>query len=310
MNPRTAAETRTPQTARSSGPVAAPYRWLSVVVVAAGVGFWLSVRSTPLPGSEALTAEDGVDVAALLCFGALGAELLRRQRAIGLGWALLALAGLQAVNSLLAGLGDAATDGEIPTSVAARLAWMLADTAFIASFFLLVYAPLALFPTGRLPSRWWRWLPCLAGAGIVAMALSTLLAPGNVDDDNPATGHNPFGVDALADVANALEVVATALLVLTLVGSVAAYGIRWFRYQGRRRRQLAWFSAGAAAMVAGMVTDLGDSLLVELVSALVIFGTLLGGMAWPLLGPLGAEAEREDLLTRDSLPTPNDPQPN
>ena len=95
------------------------------------------------------------------------------------------------------------------------------------------------------------------------MAVSILLAPGNVDDDNPATGPNPLGVDALGGVTDALEIVAAVLLVLTLAGSVAAYGVRWFRYRGPRRRQLAWFSAGAVAMVVGMVTELGDSLLVE-----------------------------------------------
>ena len=40
-------------------------------------------------------------------------------------------------------------------------------------------------------------------------------------------------------------------------------------------------------MVLGMVTDLGGSVLVEVAAALAIFGTLLVGMAWPLLGPLG-----------------------
>ncbi len=206
---------------------------------------------------------------------------------------------LQGVNYLLAGIGDAITDGEVPTSAAARLAWMLSETAFVASFFLLLYAPLALFPTGRLPSRRWRWVGYVAATGTITMALSILLAPGYLDDDNPATGPNPLGVDALGGVTDALEIVAAALLALTLAGSLAAYGVRWFRYRGPRRLQLAWFSAGAVAMVVGMVTELGDSLLVEVVSALVIFGTLLGGMGWPLLGPLGAEAERADLLAQE-----------
>jgi hypothetical protein len=288
----------------------APYIWVSLAVVVAGLGFVLSVRSVPLPGAEPITAEDAVDLVALLSFGVLGAELLRRNRAAGLAWALMWLAGLQAINSLLAGLGDAITDGQMPTSVAARLAWMLSETAFVASFFLLLYAPLALFPTGRLPSRRWRWLGYVAAVGTMSMALSLLLAPGNVDDDNPGTGPNPLGVDALGGLADVLEIAAGGLLMLTLAGSVTAYGIRWFRYRGPRRRQLAWFSAGVVAMVVGMVTELGDSTLVELLTALMIFGTLLGGMAWPLLGPLGAEAERADLLTPEGRTTPGGPRPS
>ena len=306
MDPRTASDTRTLRPARAIGPAGAPYIWLALAVIGAGLGYLLSVRSAPLPGAEPRTAEDAVDLVALLSFGVLGAELLRRKRATGLGWALMLLAALQAVNALLAGLGDAITDGQTPTSAVARLAWMLSDTAFIASFFLLVYAPLALFPTGRLPSRRWRWLTWVAVVGTVTMALSIILAPGDVDDDNPATGPNPLGVDALGGVTDALEVVAAVLLALTLAGSVAAYGVRWFRYRGPRRRQLAWFSAGAVAMVVGMVTELGDSVLVEVLMALLIFGTLLGGMAWPLLGPLGAEAERADLVTPEGRTSPED----
>ncbi|MBA2956156.1 hypothetical protein GON03_17585 [Nocardioides sp. MAH-18] len=305
MNPRATAEVCAPQAARPPQSAGAPYLLLAVAFVAATLGFLLSVRSAPLPGSEALTAEDAVDLVALLSFGVLGAELLRRKRAAGLGKALLLLAGLQTANYLSAGVGDAITDGEMPTTTAARLAWMVADTAFIASFFLLLYAPLALFPTGRLPSRRWRWLPAVAGTGTAALVLSILLAPGSVDDDNPATGPNPLGVDALAGATDLLEIVGAVLLALTLAGSVAAYGIRWFRYRGPRRRQLAWFSAGALTMVVGMLIELGNSLLVEVLSALVIFGTLLGGMAWPLLGPLGAKADLADIATTQRSAAPD-----
>jgi hypothetical protein len=311
MDPTTAApETRTTQPGNAIRPSGAPYIWLALAAVAAGTGFLLSVRSAQLPGAEALTVEDAVDLVALLAFGVLGAELLRRKRATGLGWALILLAALQGVNYLLAGIGDAITDGQVPTSVAARLAWMLSETAFIASFFLLLFAPMALFPTGRLPSRRWRWLGFVVTAGMTTMALSVLLAPGSMNDDNPAAGPNPLGVDALGGIADALEIGAAGLLALTLAGSVAAYGIRWFRYRGARRRQLAWFSAGVVAMVVGMVTELGDSVLVEVLSALVIFGTLLGGMAWPLLGPLGTEAERADLLTAGGGKSPDGPPPS
>ena len=61
-------------------------------------------------------------------------------------------------------------------------------------------------------------------------------------------------------------------------------------------------------MVVGMVTELGDSVLVEVVTAVVIFGTLLAGMAWPLLGPLGAQAERADLLEAASGQTRDRPE--
>jgi hypothetical protein len=264
-----------------------PYTWVALFVIGAGLGLGLTLTSEELPGAEPRTVEDVVDVACLLLFGVLGAELLRRGIADGLGRALLLIGGLEAVNCLLAGIGDALADGRTPPSAVSRLCSMGAEAAFIGTFFLLIYAPLALFPTGRLPSRRWRWLTWGAGAGVGAMSLSILLAPGPVDEDNPATGTNPVGADALGGLVDALELAGAALLALTMVGGVAAFVVRWVCYRGVRRRQLAWFTAGAAMIVAGLVTDIGGSVAVEVAMAIAIFGTLLVGMAWPLLGPLG-----------------------
>jgi len=47
-------------------------------------------------------------------------------------------------------------------------------------------------------------------------------------------------------------------------------------------------------MVTGFVADLGGSVAVEVLMALAIFGTLLVGMGWPLLGPLGRAAAHLD----------------
>jgi hypothetical protein len=276
----------------------APYGWAALSIVVAGLGVGLSLTSPQLPGAEPRTVEDVVDVVCLLLFGVLGAELVRRGTALGLGRALMLLGGIEALNCLFSGIGDVLADGRTPSAVS-QLFSMAAEVAFIGTFFLLIYAPLALFPTGQLPSPRWRWLTWTAGGGVGVMSLSILLAPGPLDEDNPATGTNPLGVDALGGLADALEMVAGALLALTMVGGVAAFVFRWVRYRGARRRQLAWFTAGAATIVVGMVTDFGGSVAVEVATALAIFGTLLGGMAWPLLGPLArtvaAESERKPL---------------
>jgi Na+-transporting NADH:ubiquinone oxidoreductase subunit NqrD len=274
-------------------PVRSPYGWVALSIVGAALGTGLSLSSEQLPGAEPRTLEDFVDVVCLLLFGVLGAELVRRSIATGLGRALMLLGGLEAVNCVLAGASDALADGRTPPSALSQLCSMGAEVAFIGTFFLLIYAPLALFPTGRLPSRRWRWLSWCAAAGVGSMSLSILLAPGPLDDDNPAAGANPLGVDALGGVTDALELAAAALLALTLAGGVAAFVVRWVRYRGIRRRQLAWFTAGATTMVIGMVTEFGGSVAVEVATALAIFGTLLVGIGWPLLGPLGRAVSTE-----------------
>jgi hypothetical protein len=285
-------------------PIMSPYTWIALAAVGATLGFLLSLTSTPLPGAEQLTLEDGVDLACLLLFGVLGAELLRRGIAEGLGRALMLLGALEAVNYLLGGIGDALTNGQSPPPAAAQLCSLGSEVAFIATFVLLIYAPLALFPTGHLPSPRWRPLPWVPTAGVVAAAFSVFLTPGPVDEDNPATGQNPLGSDALEGLAGALEIAAAVLLFLTVAGGLAAFVVRWVQYRGPRRRQLAWFTAGVATMLIGLVTDNGGSLTVEVATALAIFGTLLFGMAWPLLGPLGREVvDSESSMLKPSAST-------
>jgi hypothetical protein len=260
----------------------------------AAIGLWLSVTSTSLPGAETMTLEDVVDMVCLLLFGFLGAELLRRDIAAGLGRALVLLGGLQGVNYLIAGIGDAAADGHDQASLLAGLCSVAADVVFIGTFFLLIYAPLALFPTGRLPGPRWRWLTWAALLGFLAIAVSIVFAPGPVDEDNPATGVNRLGVESLGDLTSALEVVGGVLLAVTLAGGIAAFVVRWIRYRGARRSQLACFTAGVVTLAIGMVTDFGGTVVVEVATALAIFGTLLVGMGWPLLGPLGRKALAEE----------------
>lgn len=280
--------------ARTAPPRWSPYGWMTAASGCAVVGLWLSVTSTPLPGAEPMTVEDPVDMVCLLLFGFLGAELLRRGIAEGLGRALVLMGALQGANYLLAGIGDAVTDGHEHAPVVAQLCGIGAEVLFVGTFFLLLYAPLALFPTGCLPGLRWRWLTWAAVLGFLTMAVSIVFAPGPVDEDNPATGTNPLGLEDLGGLTDSLEIVGAVCLAITLVGGIAAFVVRWVRYRGARRRQLAWFTAGVATLAIGMVTDLGGTVLVEVATALAIFGTLLVGMGWPLLGPLGSKALAEE----------------
>jgi hypothetical protein len=204
------------------------------------------------------------------------------------------LAGLVSIEYLLAGLADAVADGASQAPTVARLLNLSGQATFIATFFLMVLAPLLLFPTGTLPTPRWRWTVWTASAGAAASVLSVLIAPGLVDEDVPAWGDNPLGVEALSGLVSALEGAGLALGLVTLLGGLAAFAVRWIRYRGPRRRQLAWFSVGVSTMLLGLITEFGGSVLVEVATALAIFGTLLVGMGWPLLGPLGRAADAQD----------------
>jgi len=60
-----------------------------------------------------------------------------------------------------------------------------------------------------------------------------------------------------------------------------------------------WFVAGFAPMVVGLFTDLGGSPVAEVISALVIFGGLLCGMAWALLGAPGNHVAQQARQTSE-----------
>jgi hypothetical protein len=271
---------------------------LAGMTVAAATGFWLSLSSPEIAGTESLTVEDAVDTAAFVLFGVLGAVLLVRRRAPGLGAALLVMAGAICLDYLLSGLADALADGRVDPSATARALNVASEAAFVVAFFLLALAPLLLFPTGRLPSRRWRPIGAAALTGVVVSVLSVLLAPGPVDEDVPGWGQNPLGLEAASGLVDALEVAGMLLLAASMLAGLAAYVTRWVRYRGARRRQLAWFGVAVAVQVVGLVVDTnGKSVVLEVALALTIFGGLLWGIGWPLLGPLGDRAEDGDRLT-------------
>lgn len=274
-------------------PLRSPYAWMALAAAGAAAGLTLSLQSQSVPGTVPLTVEDFIDAVCLLLFGFLGAALLVRRRAEGLARALLLIGTFIALDYLLHGVADALARSDSPPSAAARLCNLAGEAAFIATFLLLVFAPLSLFPTGRLPSRRWQPLTWVCGVGLLVSVLALLLTPGPVDADVPAWGDNPIGLESLPQVPDALELAGGMLFAITMLGGLSAFVTRWIRYRGLRRRQMAWLTLGATTMLVGIMVDVGGSELFQVLLALAIFGTLLAGMTWPLLGPLGRAAENE-----------------
>ena len=148
------------QTAADHHPERAYAAVLAAMAVAAAAGFWMSLTSRDMPGSEALTLEDGVDVVGIMLFGVLGIALVARDRASGLGRALVLMASMIALDYFLHGLADAIAGGHTTPPAAARILNIAGESAFVVAFFLLALSPLFLFPTGRLPSPRWRCPGC------------------------------------------------------------------------------------------------------------------------------------------------------
>ena len=125
--------------------------------------------------------------------------------------------------------------------------WLLPIIIGLSVFFIL------LFPTGRLPSRRWRWLMWLTVAFILVGAISEAFSPGPVD--GLGTIRNPLGIEGFSNVYTAIlfNMVPTVLL----VAAASSVFVRLRRAIGVERQQIKWFAYAAAATVIGLVLAYG-----------------------------------------------------
>jgi hypothetical protein len=126
--------------------------------------------------------------------------------------------------------------------------------AWIASWLLPVYSGLQvfyllLFPTGRLPSRRWKWLAWLTVAFILAgVILSAFSSGAYLGSLGPI--RNPLGIEGFTNVYKALLYTVSPLLFAAVALSLL---MRLRRAVGVERQQLKWFAYAAAIFAVGIV---------------------------------------------------------
>jgi signal transduction histidine kinase len=136
-----------------------------------------------------------------------------------------------------------------------------------------------LFPTGRLPSRRWRWVLWIGAVGILlftgAFAVSTETELGL---------RNPF-FDLGPDMLGPLFGIGSSIYLVAVLASLASLVVRFRRARGDERQQLRWFAA-AVVLVAFFITlsFIGEFLLRELVvfKRAAAVGALLSFIAIPV----------------------------
>jgi len=104
---------------------------------------------------------------------------------------------------------------------------------------------LLLFPTGRLPSRSWRWLAWLTVAFVVVGVTSSAFSLGANAGLGPV--RNPLGIEGFSDIYDAV------LLISSLLYIAVAYSlfVRLRRAGGVERQQIKWFAYAVVATVGG-----------------------------------------------------------
>jgi hypothetical protein len=181
-------------------------------------------------------------------FSTVGAIVASRRSENLVGW-LLCLYGLvqsishfsaqYAIYTLLA-QPNSLPAGEVMAWVSS---WLLPIIIGFSVFFIL------LFPTGRLPSRRWRWVTWLTVAFVLVGAISGAFSSGPVDGLGPI--RNPLGIEGFPNVNKAIlyNMVATVLL----VAAASSVFMRLRRAIGVERQQIKWFAYAAVATVIGLV---------------------------------------------------------
>jgi signal transduction histidine kinase len=208
---------------------------LAVVAAVAAVAVAAWVRTLPNVPAQLLTGY-GTDLPAGLlavAWTVTGAVLLALRPRNALGWLVVGVGlcqGLQQGLAAYGGYGVAVAGWPL-----ARWAAWLAAGLWLPGLLPLASLLLALYPNGRLPSRWWRWPFAAAALGIALLTLGFMMAPQAYAEVAP--GPSPLRVPAFAPVALALG---GALVVGGTVVIWVASVVRLLGARPPERQQLAW----------------------------------------------------------------------
>jgi signal transduction histidine kinase len=206
-----------------------------VAVAAVSVAAW--VRTLPNVPAQLLTGY-GTDLPAGLlavAWTATGAVLLVLRPRNALGWLLVVVGVCQALQQGLAAYGGYGAGVADPPWPLARWAAWPAAALWLPGLLPLPTLLLALYPNGRLPSRWWRWPVGAAALGIGLVTLASMLHPRPYGEIAP--GPPPVAAPTLAIVCGVIGgVLLVAGAVVIWIGSV----VRLLRARSPERQQLAW----------------------------------------------------------------------
>jgi signal transduction histidine kinase len=242
------------------------------------VALWLTSVNDSFEAFVALA------VLMMIGYGTVGAFLTSRGRGGILGWLMLTIA----LGFVLTGITDELLTYRFVTNPGSQLPFAGLAAWFTNWLFLLVLVPilliLLLFPTGRVQSPRWRWVP----PGVVVIAtvatLATILRPGPVDFDE-ARILNPTGVAALEPVTDVLLIVSGLALLVAAVVSVVSVFLRARGAREDERQQIRWLAylaVLAIVLLAGAITSgiIGGDSAINQAFFLALFACV--GVAFPL----------------------------
>jgi len=180
----------------------------------------------------------------LLPYGLVGAFLIRRRPDLPFGWLLSGTAALQTVSVLGQGVGAM----QLLHHVGGGWPVLLIETGSLQFTAVAVQGLINVrFPSGRIGSRFGRWLNGLMITGVVLLVIGAALGASiaaSVSASLHRTVRNPLtGDSTLAHAADQLEIGGPLIVLLGLIAGIHIV-VRAWRAQGIERRQLMWRAAG------------------------------------------------------------------
>jgi signal transduction histidine kinase len=207
--------------------------------------------------NDSFEAFVAIAILMMLGYGTVGALVASRSPGNPIGWLMLTIA----LGFVLVGLTSELVTYGYVTEPSASVPFL--DLAVWLSnwVFFVVFMPipliLLLFPTGRVHSPRWRWVPGAMVALALVAAAAVILNPGPIDNDVVKVP-NPTGVEALEPLLGPLLVVVNAGLIVASVASVVALILRFRRASGDERQQirlLAYVAVLAALLFVGTIVS-------------------------------------------------------
>ena len=204
--------------------------------------------SSPLPRGWSAWRDQAISLVGLIGVPILGGLIASRRPenpygwlwvGLGLSFALVGLAEPYAAYALVANPGSLPAPGLVNKVLA--LGWVVLIT--LLPFVLL------LFPTGRLPSRRWRflgWIVIVMGAALLPLAFFS-----------PDSGQGPVNVPfvvggAVGEAMSAVGLGTIMIIFTSIILSALSLVVRYQWARGVERQQLKWFAL-AAALNGGLI---------------------------------------------------------
>lgn len=171
--------------------------------------------------------------AVVAAFSLMGALLIRQVPENRIGALLLATGTAQTASIAVlayAGLGGSA----VPPWPGAAIVATFGDAAYIAPWVIALIGVPLVFPDGRLPSRRFRWVVWVTGAGMVSLLI----------------GASASMIPGLAGLGLVVSVLSLVANVFGIAGAVGAVWVRFRRGDPVQRQQVKWLLAvaGVAAI--------------------------------------------------------------